>query len=209
MKKWILPATLAVALTGFFAVKSQRPTDFGEQFITLPSGKQAYCNRQGYREVRRTYTYEQNMLVTDPDGNFVVCDAKVGPPWDPVRTDDAGNLLMPGQMDDLRRAEQEKDVAARAEQGQREVEWARRNDERWAREEAENQARIDADKQARARVQAQERAINEAKARCRAPYEIAYKAYMDDMRIELGKAVDAATHRMDECLEAVEQGSAN
>lgn len=51
--------------------------NFSEQFITLPSGAEAYCNRQGYREISIGRSGTQ--LVTYPSGELVVCDAKVGP----------------------------------------------------------------------------------------------------------------------------------
>ena len=100
----------AIAIAGWQL--SKKPTDFSAQYITLPSGKRAYCNRQGYREISRTYTYEENILVRDTDGDFVKCDARVGPEWDDTRADENGNLLTPEQVA-MRQAERQREQQAK------------------------------------------------------------------------------------------------
>jgi hypothetical protein len=84
MNKAIVGGCLAVACLGLVAYASSKPANFSEQSITLPSGYEAYCNRQGYREISTT---QGNILVEDAGGNFVPCDARVGPAWD-ERTDE-------------------------------------------------------------------------------------------------------------------------
>jgi hypothetical protein len=84
MKRAIGAGCVAAGCVGAVIYANSKPADFSDQFITLPSGYQAYCNEQGYREIRY---YGRPQLVTDPQGNFVECDARVGPPGS-ERTDE-------------------------------------------------------------------------------------------------------------------------
>lgn len=93
--KAIVGGSIAATCAGLLACTDSEPADFSEQFITLPSGYQAYCNRQGYREISTT---RGNVLVEDTGGNFVPCDPRVGPPWDAMRTDENGNSLTSQQI---------------------------------------------------------------------------------------------------------------
>ncbi len=119
MNKVFVGACLAVACVGLVVYANSKPADFSEQFITLPSGYQAYCNRQGYREISTT---QGNVLVTDEGGEFVPCDARVGPTWDNDRRDENGNLLTLGQMNQKqvdkmnRMLDQDRDEARRSKE---------------------------------------------------------------------------------------------
>jgi hypothetical protein len=249
MKRWIA-ALIGLTGLGYLVACDRTPADFHEQFITLPSGKQAYCNRQGYREVLRTYNYERNILVTDPDGNFVPCDAKVGPPWDNARLDADGDLLTVEQMDKALTLQREEEAnSPEAQQRRREqlegekkrqahadyqqhlimalgrcpqqtarenewydkvdlnssIDWIDRNTSFANACDLEARA-IAAQAQANERVQqAEEKRIAAAEAQCRAPYDAAYKAYMNNLTEEGGRQVNAASVRMDACLDAIEK----
>lgn len=193
--------TLLSVLAGCEQIKqASSPPGFHDQFITLPSGHQAYCNRQGYREVNRVFMGlgSRRELVTTPKGEFVECDARVGPPDDALRTDANGNLMTPEQIAEAVRQKYEEERAGMAaEHARKQAQW---------REEREQFYRDEQKQVEDAKVRATEvDHINQQEAECRKPFDAAQQRYTSNVNGETGRTVSEAEARMEECLRQIQR----
>lgn len=216
MKRWIIPAAIAVMAVGYIALRDTKPADFSAQFITLPSGRQAYCNRQGYREIKvQTGRLRiENILVTDPNNNFVACDARVGPPGDELRTDENGNLLNDEQIreryverqrqqEEAERPERERQQAMADARNQAELAYWAEKRQRDAEHEAAREAKEQADEAVR---EAEEARVQQQSSNCEKTFEGAVeKATSEGWSVASDAALRRANDARNRCVAAIRQ----